>query len=451
MRTIFFYLFVIFFLNACIATDNPTVKGFGTPDITACGVVPAEDGYTYAPQRPPLFNARLRPDVFYIGWSQLDSRNDLRFPTSGYDPTTGINFEDKLFVSRELPDGTTRTWQLLPKRNVDCTDTDKIRIHSFDVAPDGKSLYVSMRQGTDTHLGIYNYNLNSHTFTKISLQNTTHFTTPTYIGDDPITGHPMLFVSKSVTDAEIPVNYRAVLKDEYDRQPTTLIHKMDAVTGDVFRIGFNNSHQQDPVLITHNGLKMVVFTQWEHQAKTNRFSLWKMQVDGSDNFTFFGQESAIDKSAKNLSQPREIKSGPYAGYMLMMQGSRNVANTMLNFAAEGDIVMTKRVNLDVRSERIVLETVSGVGINDNLARNPEHYNAESFVYAYRASKEFTYHIYIKDFLPLGQGTRKQLSPATNFYHFVQPRSYYPPQAAVNAPTNGALGQGRTSFTNTALA
>lgn len=451
MKRILFYLFITYALSACIATDNPTVQGLGTPDITACGIVPAEDGYTYTPQRPALFNARLRPDVFYIGWSQLDSRNDLRFPTSGYDPTSGINFEDKLFVSRELPDGTTRTWQLLPKRNVDCTDANQVRIHSFDVAPDGKSLYVSMRQGTDTHLGIYQYYLNTHTFTKISLQNNTHFVTPTYIGDDPITGHPMLFVSKSVTDAQIPVNYRAVLRDEYDRQPTTLIHKMDAVTGDVFRIGFNNSHQQDPVLITHNGLKTIVFTQWEHQSTTNRFSLWKMQVDGSDNFTFFGQESSTDKSARNLSQPREIKSGPYAGYTIMMQGSRVIPNTALNFAAEGDIVMTKRVNLDLRSDRVVLESSSSATINDNISRNPEHYNAESFVYAYRPNKDFNYNIYTKDFLPLGQGTRKQISPVTNFYHFVQPRSYYPPATTITAPTNGTLGQGRTSFTNTTLA
>lgn len=451
MKRILFYLFISYALSACIATDNPTVDGFGTPDIAACGIVAAEDSYTYLAQRPPLFNARLRPDVFYIGWSQLDSRNDLRFPTSGYDPTASTNFEDKLFVSRELADGSTRTWQLLPKRNADCTDANQVRIHSFDVAPDGKSLYVSMRQGTDTHLGIYNYNLRSHSFTKISLQNNTHFVTPTYIGDDPINGHPMLFVGKSVTDADIPINYRAVLKDEYDRQPTTLIHKMDTITGDVFRIGFNNSHQQDPVLITHNGLKTVVFTQWEHQSTTNRFSLWKIQIDGSDNFTFFGQESSTDKSARNLSQPREIKSGAYAGYTIMMQGSRVIPNTSLNFAAEGDIIMTKRVNLDLRSDRIVLEKDSGAGINDNIARNPEHYNAESFVYAYRQNKEFTYTIQIKDFLPFGQGTRKQLSPVSRFYHFVQPRSYYPPAAVVAAPTNGALGQGRTSFTNTALA
>ena len=433
-------------LASCVATDNPTVQGFGTPDITSCGIVPAEDGATYVPQRPALINGRIRPDVFYIGWSQLDTRNDLRKPTSGYDGNNA--FEDKLFVSREQPDGTVRTWQLLPARNVDCTDAGRVRIHSFDVAPDGRHLYISMRQGTDTHLGIYELNVNTRALRKISLQNNVHFVTPTYVGDDPYTGHPMLFVGKTVTSTEIPLNYGAILHDEYDRQPTTLIHKMDAITGDVVRIGFNNSHQQDPVLIRHQGTPLVVFTQWEHQATTNRFSLWKMQIDGSDNFTFFGQESAIDKYTMNLTQPREIQSGPYQGYVIMTQGSRPSQSN--RFAAEGDIVMTKRVNLDIRSQRIYLERASSNAVNDNIGRNPEFYNAESFVYAYRQNKDVTYSIYTKDFTPLGNGARKLISPVSNFYHFVQPRSYYPPNHVSNAPSNGSLGQSRTSFTNNAL-
>ncbi len=433
-------------LASCVATDNPTVQGYGTPDIVACGIVPAEDGATYVPQRPQLINGRIRPDVFYIGWSQLDTRNDLRKPTSGYDGNNA--FEDKLFVSREQPDGTVRTWQLLPARNVDCTDAGRVRIHSFDIAPDGQHLYVSMRQGTDTHLGIYELNIHTRALRKISLDNNVHFVNPTYVGDDPYTGHPMLFVAKTVTSAEIPLNYGAVLRDEYERQPTTLIHKMDAITGDVVRIGFNNSHQQEPVLIDYQGLPLIVFTQWEHQATTNRFSLWKMQIDGSDNFTFYGQESATDRLAMNLMQAREVQSGPYKGYILMTQGSRPAASNP--FAAEGDIVMTKRVNLDLRSDRIYLEQASSSAVNDNISRNPEHYNDESFVYAYRVNKDASYAIYTKDFQPLGQGARKLISPQSNFYHFVQPRSYYPPATVVNAPTDGSLGQSRTSFTNNAL-
>ena len=40
----------------------------------------------------------IHPDVFYIGWSTLDSRSDLRSPRKGY---TEDKFEDKLFVTRQ--------------------------------------------------------------------------------------------------------------------------------------------------------------------------------------------------------------------------------------------------------------------------------------------------------------------------------------------------------------
>lgn len=48
--------------------------------------------------------------------------------------------EDKLLVSRKQSDGITRTWQLLPKLDNKLPGCGKIRIHSFDVTPNGRSL-----------------------------------------------------------------------------------------------------------------------------------------------------------------------------------------------------------------------------------------------------------------------------------------------------------------------
>ena len=109
---------VAWVLQACIPTDNPVIDtgastGGGTPDVTQCAVLgDVLDGKDYVPQSPQLFESdgRLHPDIFYIGWSKLDQRNDLRFPTKGY---SGDGFEDKLLVSRELEDGSIRSWQLL--------------------------------------------------------------------------------------------------------------------------------------------------------------------------------------------------------------------------------------------------------------------------------------------------------------------------------------------------
>ncbi len=148
-------LFSALLLGGCITTDNPVIQaGDGTPDVTQCAVLDnlMVQNETYVPLPAGLHGAdqRLHPDIFYLGWSQLDARNDLRFPARGFD---GDGFEDKLLVSRKV-DGEFQTWQLLPRFNENCEDNETIRIHSFDVGPGGTSLFISMRRGDDPHLAI---------------------------------------------------------------------------------------------------------------------------------------------------------------------------------------------------------------------------------------------------------------------------------------------------------
>ncbi len=112
-------------LQGCISPDNETFDGQGTPDITQCGTIPGvADGSSYVPQVAPTFASdnQLHPDIFYIGWSQLDGRSDLRFPARGY---SDEGYEDKLLVSREAPDGTISSWQLLPALESDCADATR--------------------------------------------------------------------------------------------------------------------------------------------------------------------------------------------------------------------------------------------------------------------------------------------------------------------------------------
>jgi len=444
-------------LSGCITPDNSTVEGTGTPDVTQCSILPnVEDGADYTPQDATKLgiDGRTHPDIFYLGWAELDQRTDLRFPGSGYDEK---GFEDKLLVSRRQTDGSFRTWQVWPPLDNDCKDTEQVRIQSFDVAPDGKSLFVAMsREETDNpdrKLGIYRLDIGSQTLEKISNDNSVDFMYPTYIGNDPSSNHELLFVAKTVNDDELPINYAAksTLRDEYDRAPTPLIHKLDTETKTLTRIGFNNSHQTDPVAIKGpDGNNLVVFTQWEHQESTNRFALWKMQVDGSDSFTFYGQESSTDKSGANIFSPREIKTGAYKGYMLMTQATRSNHH----FAAEGDIIMTKRGHLDLRSDRVTLQALSNSNSSDqNISRTPDHYNDQSFVYSNRTTVDNAYSLFIKDY-PIDIASTDTTSNlevmSHNDYHFVQPRSFYPPTTNQVAATEGQLGQSRVSFTNNNL-
>lgn len=452
---------LLFLLQGCISPSNEVIDGLGTPDPTQCSAIQGvEDGANYKPREAVELgvDGRAHPDVFYAAWSKLDVRSDLRFPEAGYDDD---GFEDKLLVSRKQADGEVRSWQLLPQLDNNCDDVEKVRIHSFDVAPNGRSLYISMARtpevgDRDSHLAIYRYDLETFALSKISKEDDIHFMYPTYIGNDPDTKHEMLVMAKTVSKEELPLNYaaRSILKDEYDRSPTTLIHKMDAMTGETRLIGFNNSHQMEPfVMVGPDDNRIAVFTQWEHQDTVNRFALWKMQIDGSDEFTFFGEESATDRSADNVFQGRVVRSGPYENYILMAQGDRDGHP----FAAEGDVLMTFRHHQELRSDKIYLQEVKRVGGHDtSISRSPEHYNDESFIYSYRESSDNTYHLHVKDFpatpggtVPVEEGVK--LTPDTNDYHFVQARSFYPPERELVAPTDAKdLGENRVSFTNNNL-
>ncbi len=452
----------VWVLQSCIAPDNEVIEGMGTPDITQCSTINGVgDGAMYEPLTAIDLTAENKnnPDVFYLAWAKLDARSDLRFPEKGYDDA---GFEDKLLVSRRANDGTVKTWQLLPQLDDSCKDVEKIRIHSFDVAPNGRSLYLSMARtplsgavNRDSHLGIYRFDIKNYELTKISTDNNTHFMHPTYIGNAPDTRHEMLLVAKTVKGNEIPVNYRqgdasaGVLKDEYDRSPTTLIHKMDTFDGNITRIGFNNSHQTEPFLAADpDGHPIAVFTQWEHQDALNRFSLWKIQIDGSDAFVFYGDEATANDSTNHLFQGRLVRSGQYKNYILMTE-SHNF------FDAEGHVLMTKRKHLDLRSKKIYLQKKHTVGATSvGISRNPEYYNDSRFVYSHRADTEHTYDLYIKAFPADGENSDALdtsagdlLSPETNDYHFVQARSFYPPEREQVVPTARDLGQNRISFTN----
>ncbi|CAA6812651.1 MAG: Unknown protein [uncultured Sulfurovum sp.] len=457
-------------LIGCISSSDKTVEG-GTADITECAPIEGVlDGADFIPKTAISNHEdddRTHPDLFYIAWAQLDARTDLRFPAEGYDDT---GFEDKLLVSRKQQDGTYKTWQIYPELDNECSDVEKVRIQSFDVAPDGKSLYISMSKpvfdpndtlkandlNPNRNLGIFKMDISTKKITAITNDYSVSYSYPTYIGNDEDNNHEMLLISKTVTRDDIPMNYKssAVMLDEYDRAPAPLIHKLDTVTGAVTRIGFNNSHQTEPVVINQDGdIPLVVFTEWEHQATVNRFSLWKMQIDGSDNFMFYGQEARPDESQANIYQARQIKSGKYKDYILMGQATRT--GNMGNFIGEGDVLMTKREVLDLRSPSITLSKLdSSSGVEYNLARNPEHYNDESFVYAYRADVDSSYGIYIKDYPEDINSTVNSSSGElvinSDSYHFMQPRSFYPPVSKTVAPGVTELSENRISFTNNNL-
>jgi len=475
----FKYVLIFILLNffvGCISPDNKTVTG-GTPNVTRCSPIDGVlDGADFVPKgviKNHKDDNRTHPDIFYIAWADLDKRNDLRFPSNGYDDT---GFEDKLLVSRKQENGDYKTWQIYPALDNDCKDVEKVRIQSFDVAPDGKHLYVAMskpvfadgdtNKATDLnpnrHLGIFKLNIQSKKAVPITHNWEIDYMYPNYIGDDNRTGNEKLLITKTVTKDEIPINYRSeVLKDEYDRAPTPLIHILDTSTGDLNRIGFNNSHQTEPMVANGpDGYPLIMFTQWEHQQNLDRFSIWKIQVDGSDAFLLHGNEAVVGDSIDNVYQVRTIKSGKYKDYLIMGESARS--GNEGNKIAEGNILMTLKVNLDLRSKNIYLSKLTKnqngyQGVEYSIARSPEYYNDESFIYSWRETVDNSYGLYIKDFpkdlnttIDLHTDSGKLVISNDN-YHFVQARSFYLPNSRVSAPDKALdLSENRVSFTNDSL-
>ena len=70
--TLLTLLLTISILSGCISTDNSTVEGTGTPDVTQCGSIPGvADGANFEPQQAVTHGAagRTHPDLFYIAWA----------------------------------------------------------------------------------------------------------------------------------------------------------------------------------------------------------------------------------------------------------------------------------------------------------------------------------------------------------------------------------------------
>ncbi|MCK4440652.1 MAG: hypothetical protein KAU90_01510, partial [Sulfurovaceae bacterium] len=117
--------------------------------------------------------------------------------------------------------------------------------------------------------------------------------------------------------------------------------------------------------------------------------------------------------------------------------------------------MTHRYNVDLRSKAIYLSKADkSTGVERNLARSPEYYNNESFVYAYRENTDDTYKLYVKDF-PEDENDTVDDNPgeliiSNSNYHFMQPRSFYPPKEKKVAPGVSDLSENRVSFTNNNL-
>jgi len=98
--------------------------------------------------------------------------------------------------------------------------------------------------------------------------------------------------------------------DEYERERVMNLHSMAADGSDIQQIGFNQSHERNPV-IRPNG--DIMFSRWEHVADRNRFAVFRSKPDGTDLFVLYGAQSP----GNSFLHPRDMDpKGRYPGQLI---------------------------------------------------------------------------------------------------------------------------------------
>ena len=97
--------------------------------------------------------------------------------------------------------------------------------------------------------------------------------------------------------------------DEYERERVLNLHTMAADGSDIRQIGFNQSHERNPVVRANGD---IMFSRWEHVADRNRFAIFRSKPDGTDMFVLYGAQSP----GNSFLHPREMDPrGPWAGFL----------------------------------------------------------------------------------------------------------------------------------------
>jgi len=83
---------------------------------------------------------------------------------------------------------------------------------------------------------------------------------------------------------------RTGIINEYEMQPTELLHVMDADGSNVRQISFILSDDFNPVVLNDG---RILWCRYEHHGRVDKFPLMVTNPDGSDTFEFFGVETRI--------------------------------------------------------------------------------------------------------------------------------------------------------------
>jgi hypothetical protein len=90
--------------------------------------------------------------------------------------------------------------------------------------------------------------------------------------------------------------------DEYEREPTIVLHTMDADGTNIQQISFNMSHDRNPTVLSDG---TIMFSRWDHVGERNQFTIFTVDTDGKKLFVKYGAHSGVT----SFLHPREMANG----------------------------------------------------------------------------------------------------------------------------------------------
>lgn len=195
-------------------------------------------------------------------------------------------------------------------------------IRDVEIDYDGSSVVFAMRTPADLNLdlddenqpswNIWEYTFETQTLRRVIASDLIaeigHDIAPHYLPDGRIIfSSTRQLQSNAVLLDEGKPQFEAF--DEDNDEPAFLLHVMNADGTSIEQIGFNQSHEMDPSVLS-NG--QIVFSRWDHAGPNDVINLYRMNPDGSALELLYGQNShdtGTNGETVQFLQPRELDDG----------------------------------------------------------------------------------------------------------------------------------------------
>lgn len=184
-----------------------------------------------------------------------------------------------------------------------------------EVSYDGTKLLFSMRRSAADSWGIWEYNIAGKALRgPIACTVGTTSTAPAGDDLDPAylpDGRIVFSSNRQVTSQ--PINGFRYL-DEYEREPTAVLHVMDSNGQNCRQISYNQSHDRNPTVLQTGE---IMYSRWDHIGERNQFSIFTTNPDGTSLFVLYGAHSP----GNSYLHPREMPNGQVLSTLMPLSGT----------------------------------------------------------------------------------------------------------------------------------